>query len=120
MCRDVCKLVTDQVKLLRKTRQSIVGEKADEWTQMPFAAKDRALAAELKTERSLHAALWPHDQQACRGHYAVSVCSVWHMYSSSGTGFSQMIAVRGMGGSISCCMQHLYSRVAVLGAAVHG
>ena len=70
-CRDVCKLVTDQVKLLRRTRQSIVGDDVDAWAMMPFAAKDRALAAELKTEGSLHAALWPHNQHTCRGHYAV-------------------------------------------------
>ena len=70
-CRDVCKLVTDQVKLLRRTRQSIVGDDVDAWALMPLAAKDRALAAELKTEGSLHAALWPHNQHTCRGHYAV-------------------------------------------------
>ena len=75
VCRDVCKLVTDQVKLLRRTRQSIVGEDVDAWAVMPFAAKDRALAAELKTEGSLHAALWPPNPHTCRGHYAVGSLS---------------------------------------------
>ena len=79
-CRDVCKLVTDQVKLLRSTRTSLVGEDVDAWALMPFAVRDRALQAELKTEGSLHAALWPPNAQSCHGHYAVSprTCSFLH------------------------------------------
>ena len=39
---------------------------------MPLATRDRALQAELRADGSLHAALWPPDASACRGHYAVS------------------------------------------------
>ena len=63
-----------QVRLLRETRASIVGDDEDAWALMPPAARDRALAAELRAERKLHAALYPPapDSATALGHYAVS------------------------------------------------
>lgn len=62
-----------QLRLLRETRASIVGDDDDAWALMPPAARDRALANELRAEGRLHAALYTPapDSSTALGHYAV-------------------------------------------------
>ena len=83
--REVSELVVTQIRLLRETRASIVGDDEDAWALMPVPARDRALANELRTERKLHAALYPPgpNSAVAVGHYAVrgatdSAASVLH------------------------------------------
>ena len=74
MCRDVSELVMDQIELYRETRESIMqGSDADSWNSMPYAARDRAMLAELKAENNLHPALYPPNDSSADilGHYKV-------------------------------------------------
>lgn len=66
-------LLQSHLRLLRETRASIVGDDEDAWALLPIAARDRALANELKAERHLHSALYPPSQDGvvAQGHYAV-------------------------------------------------
>lgn len=72
--REVSELVVAQIRLLRETRASIVGDDEDAWAMLPMHARDRALANELRAEKKLHAALYPPapDANVALGHYAVS------------------------------------------------
>lgn len=70
----------DQIDLYRETRESIMqGLDGDSWNSMPYAARDRAMLAELKAENNLHPALYqPDDSADVLGHYKVSA-SFSHM-----------------------------------------
>lgn len=63
----------DQIELYRETRESIMqGLEVEAWNNMPYAARDRAMLAELKAENNLHPALHPpSDSSAVLGHYKV-------------------------------------------------
>lgn len=65
----------DQIELYRETRESIVqGQDAEAWNSMPYAARDRALLAELKAENNLHPALYPPEGSSPEilGHFKVN------------------------------------------------
>ena len=63
----------DQIELYRDTKESIMrGMDAEAWLNLPPAARERALLAELKSENNLHPALYPPDDSAAiLGHYKV-------------------------------------------------
>ena len=64
----------DQIELYRETRESIMqGLDVEAWNSMPYAARDRALLAELKAENNLHPALYPaEDSTEILGHFKAS------------------------------------------------
>ena len=65
----------DQIELYRETRESIMqGLDAESWSSLPYAARDRAMLAELKAENNLHPALYQPDDSTADilGHYKVS------------------------------------------------
>ena len=73
MCRDVSELLQEQIELYRLTKQNILqGLSEEAFTQMTPQARERALLQEMKSEGTLHPALYPHDKGPFTGHYKVT------------------------------------------------
>lgn len=73
LCRDVSELLQDQIELYRVTKQNILqGLSEEAFTQMTPQARERALLQEMKSEGTLHPALYPHDKGPFTGHYKVT------------------------------------------------
>lgn len=72
-CRDVSELLQEQIELYRVTKQNILqGLSEEAFTQMTPQARERALLQEMKSEGTLHPALYPHDKGPFTGHYKVT------------------------------------------------
>lgn len=70
--RDVSELLQEQIELYRVTKQNILqGLSEEAFTQMTPQARERALLQEMKSEGTLHPALYPHDKGPFTGHYKV-------------------------------------------------
>ena len=89
---DVCELIMEQIELYRDTRDSIQLSTAQPncLADMSAAARDRALAREMRAERSLHPALHAPD-----GHYKFTKASTraWG------------VCVRGWGARVHACVR---------------
>lgn len=73
MYRDVSELLQEQVELYRVTKQNILqGLSEEAFTQMTPQARERALLQEMKSEGTLHPALYPYDKGPYTGHYKVA------------------------------------------------
>lgn len=69
---DVSELLQEQIELYRVTKQNILqGLSEEAFTQMTPQARERALLQEMKSEGTLHPALYPHDKGPFTGHYKV-------------------------------------------------
>lgn len=70
-------LLQEQIELYRMTKQNILqGLSEDAFTQMTPQARERALLQEMKSEHTLHPALYPHDKGSFTGHYKVTAWGV--------------------------------------------
>ena len=78
MCRDVSELLQVQIELYRVTKQNILqGLPEGAFTQMTPQARERALLQEMKSEGTLHPALYPHDKGPYTGHYKVTASFIF-------------------------------------------
>lgn len=75
-------LLQEQIELYRVTKQNILqGLSEDAFTQMTPQARERALLQEMKSEGTLHPALYPSDKGPFTGHYKVTYRHLADEYS---------------------------------------